>query len=182
VFRSALRGGVDSRAKGAVQLPPILNGSWRAWVAQATRLSGASRATLLQPAYREWLQQPRQPEPVRLHAIEDCLDNVRREQRESQDRAEVTALDALSPSHFTDRGVAPLVQHALRAMLPGQRRHNLGVRAIGNGVRRDLVTTINRRRMPSGTRTVILVATVMPRYWCARDDRTEVAGPDRLGR
>lgn len=44
---------------------------------------------LVFPKFREWMQKPVQRHGFRFAAIENCLDDVRREQREPRDAAEV---------------------------------------------------------------------------------------------
>jgi hypothetical protein len=118
---------------------------------------------------RESLHQPRQPEFGRLPPVQDRLDDVRREQRELQHTAEIAAVDALGAaislmdayrpsssrrwyrnaraSAFTNAGLARVQADAGPATPPGV----------------TIVFRPGRRRIASGTRTVMLVACVMRR-------------------
>ena len=55
----------------------------------------------------------RQSQVRRLHAVQDRLDAVGREQREVQDPSQVAAVDLLRRGHLADRGLARSFQHPL---------------------------------------------------------------------
>jgi len=65
--------------------------------------------SLPRPIGWEWLQQGRQRQLCRLLSVQDRFDDVRCQQRELQDTAEIAPLDPLDAGDLADRGVAPLV-------------------------------------------------------------------------
>ena len=79
---------------------------------------------LLPPPARHPLQQPGQRHPLRLPPVQDRFHQFRCQQRQPQQGAQIPSLDLLPRRHFTDAGVAPLVQQLLgnRCLFPTLRQ------------------------------------------------------------
>jgi hypothetical protein len=85
---------------------------------------GVEMRPLRVPAGEERLHQLRQSEPMRRAvAVEDRLDDGRREQRQLQQAAQIAAVDALRSGQLADRGVPALVQQLLVPKRARQRLH-----------------------------------------------------------
>ncbi|WP_372624293.1 hypothetical protein [Falsiroseomonas sp.] len=76
-------------------------------------LRPGERVALLDPGGRERLRQPRQRQSIRLPLVQKRPHNVRREQREAQQRSGTSTLQSLGIGHLADAAVAALVQQAL---------------------------------------------------------------------
>jgi hypothetical protein len=102
-------------------------------------------------------------------AVEHRLDNLQRQQREAEQQPLVAALDPLGRGHLADRGITPLVRQPLVPERPGHRLHQrrVGTRSLPAHDPTPASPTVflpGRRRMASGTRSVMLVVTFMPRH------------------
>ena len=62
----------------------------------------AELVALFHPFQRKWLQNPRQRHPRPLRAVEDRLDDVWGDQRETEDARHVGRRDSLSLGQFGD--------------------------------------------------------------------------------
>jgi hypothetical protein len=115
---------------------------------------------LLRPDRRKQLHQPRQPQRVRLPLIENCLDDVRRQQRGPQQRTEVTALirsaDAISLIEAYRPSSSSRRYRNARASAFTSAGSARVERAASPPSRTGVTTVVRpgRRRMVSGTRTV----------------------------
>src|SRR3954447_23307297 len=92
--------------------------------ALSVRVRDAECMPLLAPFYGERLQQPSQSEIRRLPPIQNCFDDIRRQQGQPQDAAHIAAVDLLYGADLADRAIASIVEEALPPMRPSKCFHH----------------------------------------------------------
>lgn len=87
----------------------------------------AEVARLPFPLRWEWLQQAVQGHLWSLSSVQDCLDDLRRQQGQAQDTADIGAVDLFDRCQFGKAGVMAFLQQAFPAVGSGERLNQRAV-------------------------------------------------------